>query len=187
MTKERLLVASVAVFLLLTPANFARAEEAPAAGEAAKQTRPGVEEKTRMLRGIRNAKKRNIIQRVDEKLAEMSRNLTERYSRMIAKIEEQLGKISSRVDELASQGIDVQSARAAIQKAKEAINTVKNEVSLQVGKAYDVDFKDEATAKTTLGEARRKLRDDLAVLREKLRQAHRATVEALVELKQLNQ
>lgn len=185
MMKKRLLVTGVIAFLLLTPADFARAQEAPAAGEAAKQTRPGVEEKTRMLRGIRNEKKRAVVQRVGENIALMNGRLTERYSRMLVKIEEQLARISSRVDELANQEKDIQSARAATQKAREAINAAKNEVSVQAGKVYDFDFKDEATAKAGLDEARRKLRDDLAALREKLRQAHRATVESLVALKQL--
>lgn len=189
MMKRRLLIAGVAALILLSSSPFAEAQEAPASGETAPASRQriNIEEKARMLRGIRNEKKRAIIQRVDEKLMEMNRNLAERYSRMIVKIEEQLSRISARVEESANQGKNVQSARAAIQRARDAINTAKNEVSVQAGKVYDVEFSDEATARTGLGEVRRKLRDDMAALREKLRQAHRATVDSLTELKQLNQ
>lgn len=189
MIKRRLLIAGVATFILLSPAAIAQTQEAsPASGDVAPiRQRVNVEEKANMLRGIRNAKKRTVIQRVDEKLIEINQRLTERYSRMITKVEEQLARISLRVDELANQGKSVQSAREAIQKAGEAISAAKNEVSIQAGKVYAVDFKDEATAKVGLGEMKRKLRDDMAALREKLRRAHRATIDSLTELKQLNQ
>ena len=189
MRKGRLVLAAIATAMLLTPSVFAQTSDGVSPAERAPNLRSAgerAEERTRLLQGIRDQRKRDLIQRIDDRLIEMNKNLTERYFKTITKADAQLSRISGRADELAREGKDDQAVRAAILKAEEAITAAKREVRAQVEKVYSVDFKDEATAKGGLSEARRKLRDDMAALREKIRLAHRATVEALVSLKQLS-
>lgn len=189
MRKGRLVLAAIATAMLLTPSVFAQTSDGVSPAEIAPSFRSAgerAEERTRLLRGIRDQRKRDLIQRIDDRLIEMNKNLTERFLKIVTKVEEQLSRISARADELAGQGKEDQAVRAAILKAEEAIIAAKREVRVQAEKVYSVDFKDEATAKVGLGEVRRKLRDDMAALREKIRLAHRATVEALVSLKQLS-
>lgn len=166
-----------------------RAEFEARVKEAREEREVKIEEKRAELRErvaqIQDAQKRRVVERIDQKIDELNKRLTNHWISALERMEELLAKLSSRADKAEENGNDVSATRAAVERAKAAIATARAAVEAQAAKTYAIDFTDETTLGEAISAAQHALRNDLQSVRETLVAARQAIAEALGSLQRV--
>ncbi len=119
--------------------------------------------KTKLAK-IKDTRKRDAVQRIDDNIAALNKKITEHDTGVLSKLSATLGRISERADRAATKGVDVVAAKTAIADAKTAISNANASIKTQAEKVYKLEVADEATLKQKVGEIRQMLRNDLTAL-----------------------
>jgi DNA repair exonuclease SbcCD ATPase subunit len=113
------------------------------------------------LQTIKDQRKRQLTERIDERLILINQKGTTRLESAIEKLEELLDKFSERVSLAQAEGKDTTEANNAILAAEEAIADAKQAVAGQAGKVYVAQISDEEVLKNSIGDTVLALRQDL--------------------------
>ena len=126
--------------------------------------------RTRLF-AIRDEKKKAIVERIDQRIAQINANRTGIMTRHLTKIEEILDRIEARTNTVAASGKDVATVRTAIATARTAITTAQTTVNAQAAKSYTINI----TTEDKLGSAASAARTAFA---KDLQAAHQTVVTA---------
>ncbi len=139
------------------------------------------------IRQLRDAKKRQIVNRIDSRIQTINENRTDAMSKHLATLSEILEKLVARASDLKSRGVNTAQVDAAITSAQSAVAAAQSAVVSQAGKSYVIALESEETVRSDVAETTQQLRMDIqsayqtvAAAREKVR----AAVAALVQAKQ---
>ena len=137
------------------------------------------------LATIRDEKKKALIVRVGEKLANINKNRTDHLLKILTRLEEIVKKIETKTAELKAKGVDTSVVDAALSGAKTAIASANTAVAAQAAKTYAIAVSSETTAKNEVGQFMKGLEVDLKIVRDLVKAAHESVRSAAVALKGL--
>ena len=136
---------------------------------------------------IKNEAKREIVERVYQRINELNERMTNHYLNVLEKLEKILERIESRTAKAKLNNLDTSKVEVAIEEAKTAIFKAKEGVKTQAGKVYQPpEITDETTLKTKIGLLRKQLHDDLKSVEKLVKEAREAVRKAFVLLAQIN-
>jgi len=158
--------------------------------EALKQdfTAKRVEQKTELkaqLQVVKDEKKKEIVERVDNNLNELNKRMVEKWSKALVDMDGWLARMANKVGEQAAAGKDVTSVNAAIESAKIAIASAKAAVETQTAKTYPIVVSSEESLKSDVAAVRTMLNEDLKSVRDLAQSAHKSIVNVLTEFNKL--
>ncbi|MEK7659553.1 MAG: hypothetical protein AAB338_02805 [Patescibacteria group bacterium] len=149
------------------------------------------EKKEEKLQKVKNEQKRKIVERISRQLNELNVRMMNHFSQALNRLEKVLANIKSRIDKAEANKWDVSGVRAMIVSAEEAIASAKAAIQTQKAKTYTPEITgDEERLKIEVGEARKTLHSDLAIVKEKVRAAYefvKAVVKALAQSPRIDQ
>lgn len=174
MKKITLLVCFLALAFLITTPVLAE----KATGLAATKR----EEFRARLSTIRDTKKKAIVERVDQRIAQINTNRTGIMTRHLTKIEEILNRTEARALEAEKNGKDVIAVKTAITSARTAITSAKTTVSAQAAKTYAIDITTEANLGSAVSSARTAFAKDLQTAHQSVVTARKSTRDVLTAL-----
>lgn len=155
----------------------------------AEQKKASVEAKRKdvkdKLAAIRDEKKKALIVRIQEKLANINTNRTDHLLKVLTRLEEILKKIETKTAELKGKGVNTSVVDAAVASAKTSIASAKTAVTTQAAKVYTITVNSETTAKNDVGLFMKGLEADLKTVRDLVKVANEAVMKAAVALKAL--
>lgn len=134
---------------------------------------------------MRDERKKTLIQKIEEKLANINKRRTEHFLKVLTRLEEILGKIEDRAGELKSRGVDVAAVESAVSSAGSTINTARAAVEVQAAKIYEATVNSETTAKNDVGVVMKGLEADLKAVQTIVKSARDAVHQAALALKGL--
>lgn len=171
------IIAALSFFaLILIVASPVFAETATRSGKINR------EEFRARLSAIRDAKKKAIVERVDQRLAQINTNRTGTMTRHLTKIEEILDRIETRADTIAASGKDVGAVRTAITTARTAIASAKTTVAAQAAKTYAIDITTEANLGSAMSSVRTAFAKDLQAAHQSVVTARKSVRDVLTAL-----
>jgi len=135
------------------------------------------------LEKIKDGRKKAAVERLDNRFTEINAKMANHWLNALTRLEELLNKVSGRADKAEANGRDVAAVRAAVEKAKTAIAAARTALEAQLAKTYPIQITDETRLKSAVATARELLNKDLKAVREAVRAAHKAVVEATKLLK----
>jgi len=135
------------------------------------------------LAKIKDEAKKTKVLGIANNLPEINKAITERAVIVVNQIESVLITIESRADKAEAAGNDVATLRGLISNAEDAIAAARTAIATQVGIAYTVNIKSDATVKTSLSTVRDQLKTDVKKMNETIKTAHDATKKAAEALK----
>mgnify|MGYP001577231330 CR=1 FL=1 len=128
---------------------------------------------TRSDRQIRDEKKQQILEHVNQQLNLINDRATKAMLKHLERLQSLLIKIKTRVP-----AVDITVAQKKIDEAKTAVET-------QAAKEYVIEFSNESGLRVGASAAKTKLRADIKAVREKVRLARQAVVDVLKAAKTL--
>lgn len=127
---------------------------------------------------IKDTRKQNAVNRVDQRIATVNKNHTDRFSKALAELERLLGKISDKTTQMKAEGKDTTALEDAIALAQQALSDAKTAVEEQAGKEYIAAIADETTLRVTVGTTISQFRLDLNNTRKSVVNAKQAVLNA---------
>lgn len=149
------------------------------------------EDLKKRLTGVKDEKKRQSIEKIDQRLGALNEKMLNHFSAILEKLEEVLEKISSRADKAEAHGMNVSPVRDSINEARTEIAAARTAIVGQTGKTYTIVISTATTTtsggtlKSDVGKARQALHADLVKVREKVFAAREAVKKAAVALAQI--
>ncbi len=137
------------------------------------------------LEGIRDNKKKLLLLKVNNHLAEMNKNRTKKMLEALTKLSSILNKFTEKVSIAKKGGQDTTAASDAISKAETAIATTNSAVTLQAGKEYTPSITVEASLRTDVEAAHTQLQKDLEETHVKVKEAKLLVLDAAKEVMKL--
>ncbi len=137
------------------------------------------EELKEKLKIIKDDNKRKTVESLNERLNDLNQNASQKMLNLLEKMTTHLTRLSQIATERKNAGKDTAEAEAAINKAKTAIETAKAAAEAQKLKVYTITFTQENGLRIGATQAKTSLRADLKAVREKVRLARQAVVDAL--------
>lgn len=138
------------------------------------------------LEKIKDERKKETVERIDQRIDALNEKMMKHFSGVLEKLGEMLIRISERADRASSEkGLDISAVRSAIEKANTAIASARSEIETQSGKTYTIKITTEDTLRSDVGKTRKTFGDDLAVVRDAVKNAHSAVKDTAVALAQL--
>ena len=137
------------------------------------------------LAAVRDEKKKALIVRIGEKLANINKNRTDHLLKILTRLEEIVKKIETRTAEVKGKGIDTSVVDAAVATAKTSIANAQVAVTAQAAKVYTITVNSETTAKNEVGQFMKGLEADLKTVRDLVKAAQESVMRAAVALKGL--
>lgn len=137
------------------------------------------EEFKQRVQEIQDANKQKIAERINTQLNHINQQATAAMARHLDRMENLLDRLRSRVIKAKERGLDTSATEAAIDKAQAAIDSARAAVEAQAEKEYLIEFTDESGLRIGASNAKTGLRNDLKAVREKVRAARQAVVDAL--------
>ncbi len=157
--------------------------------DTAEQKKASVEGKRQevkdRLSAIRDEKKKALIVRIGEKLANINKNRADHLLKILTRLEEIVKKIETRTAEVKGKGIDTSVVDAAVATAKTSIANAQVAVTAQAAKVYTITVNSETTAKNEVGQFMKGLEADLKTVRDLVKAAQESVMRAAVALKGL--
>jgi len=136
---------------------------------------------------IKNEAKREIVERVYQRINELNERMTNHYLNVLEKLEKILERIESRTAKAKLNNLDTIKVEAAIEEAKTAIFKAKEGLKTQAEKVYQPpEITSETTLKTKIGLLRKQLHDDLKSVEKLVKEARETVRKSLVLLAQIN-
>lgn len=137
------------------------------------------------VKTIKDARKKETVERVDRKIAALNKNQTARLGEHLDKIAEVLGRIVTRTGTAKTAGKDVAGVETLIAAAQNAATAARATVTAQTAKVYALTITDEKTLRAEAERVRELLRIDLETARNAVKAARvaaHAAAEALGKL-----
>jgi hypothetical protein len=134
------------------------------------------------LAKIKDVKKREATERINDNIAKLNKERTEQFGDVLNKLSSVLDRVDERANRAGSKGVDVANAKTAIATARQAITDANTVVKVQSEKIYTITVTDEATLKQKVGEVRQQLRDDLTKVHDVVKSAREAVRNAATTL-----
>ena len=174
MKKLTPVLCSLALGLLVAAPAYALS-----ASESARMKR---EEFRTRLSTIRDAKKKTIVERIDQRIAQINANRTGIMTRHLTKIEEILDRIEARALEVEKTGKEISAVKTAIATARTAIATAKTTVTTQAAKTYTIDITTEDKLDSAASAARTAFAKDLQAAHQTVVTARKSVRDVLKAL-----
>lgn len=131
---------------------------------------------------IKDEKKKNIVTRIDQMIAQINTTRTTIMLRHLDQISAVLDKIQTRVTEVAASGKDVSAVTAAITKARTAIAASRTAVQAQAAKTYTINITTEANLGQAVSAIRLQFAKDIQATNKTVIAARRSVRDVLVAL-----
>ena len=132
------------------------------------------EEFQEKLADIKETRKKNIVERVDEKISNLNERHTTRLNNHLTRMSEVLAKIEEKAADKTGDSADLD---AAITKATAAIETAQTAVDDQAGKEYVIEFDDESELGTAVRSLFASFKSDIQETHMTVKEAHKAVVD----------
>lgn len=137
------------------------------------------------IAAIKDKRKQSLVERIDEKLANVNKNITNQFVKALERISALLDKLEAKAKTLEENGADTTAFNTALEKARDDVATAQSAVSSQAGKEYNAAIKDEDSLKNTMGEVMQSLQADLKTIRELVFTAKKSAIATARELLKL--
>lgn len=134
------------------------------------------------LSAIRDAKKKAIVERVDQRIAQINTNRIGIMTRHLTKIEEILNRIEARALEAEKNGKDITAVTSAIASARTAIASAKTTAAAQAAKTYAIDITTEANLGFAVSSVRIAFAKDLQAAHQSVAAARKSVRDVLTAL-----
>lgn len=139
--------------------------------------------KERLL-GIRDERRRAIVERVSDRIDSMNERYVDLFSQALDRLQLILDEIDGQILTLESTGLDTGEVKNAANSAQSAINVAKAALSAQAGKEYVIQIAtDEVVLKASVGKTMSQFRRDIRDLHKKVVDARQAVKNAARVLK----
>lgn len=123
------------------------------------------------LNKLRDEKKKQIIERLDGKLASLNQNATTRMNAAVEKMATISARVQQELINLKAQGVNTASAEAALTQAEAALASASAAVNAQATKTYTFKLTTDINARANVGQT-------VSLLRQDLRKTHATVVAA---------
>lgn len=137
------------------------------------------------LAKIKDARKRQAVERIDKQLAELNSRRLDHYAAALGKLEKIMPRIEERANKVVTRGIDVSSVKTALTDAAKAIADAREAIKNQAAKVYNITVTTEEGLRAAVGEARKALHADLMKVQEAVKVARQAVQNAATTLAKL--
>ena len=127
------------------------------------------------LKEIKEIRKQNIIERVDEKINSLNERHMTRLDNHLTRMTTVLERIEDKAGEATE---DTTALDTAIVKAKDAITEAQAAVEAQAGKEYIIEFDDETEVGTAVRSLFATFKSDVKKVHELVKDAHTSVVDA---------
>ncbi|RJQ26029.1 hypothetical protein C4577_04340 [Candidatus Parcubacteria bacterium] len=134
---------------------------------------------------IQDQRKRELVERLDEKVSNMNQKRTDKMAVILDKLQSILDRINQRTDEVKSNGTDVSSVAEEITNAQMMIDEAKNVIADQVGKEYVFNLvsTDEEGVRNNVGTTITQFKADMTEAHKGVVAARQAVLKAAQELR----
>ena len=124
------------------------------------------------LASIRDENKREIVERVSQKISLMNENWTDRWTRSLMRLSELIVKIEERV---ANNDLrDASETQGLIQNAKSSIDDAQSAVDKQAANSYVIEITDEENLRADVNQTMNQFKEDLRSVHALVKNAHQA-------------
>ncbi len=137
------------------------------------------------LTELRDEKKKQLLERVDKKMSELNKKITDHWLKKLGDLNTRLSNLQQRADQAKANGVDTSTVTPLIQNAQAAITTAQTAISTQAGKDYVAEITDETTLRNTVGVAHKTMETDLKTVRQSIVAAREAIIKVAQELQRL--
>lgn len=134
------------------------------------------------LKKINDERKVKIVETTDGKLEKINNDRTNHLLNVLNHLEKALAKIKIRISAAKEKGIDVSSSQKSVDDAEKAIIAARAAVEAQASKIYKMTITEENKLKVDVGNAVKKLQNDLKQVRIIVQSAHDSVRKAAVAL-----
>lgn len=134
------------------------------------------------LMKIKDGKKREIVERISQQIADLNKKITDHFSDALVKLENVLVNINDRADKTEAKGLNVDSVSLAINSAKSKIENARVAIQTQASKLYSITVSSENALKLDVGVSRQALQNDLKQLQNVVRETKNAVHDAATTL-----
>jgi len=137
------------------------------------------------LAGIKDTKKKMIVERIDGRIASANAALTNKMTRALEKMSGFLERAKTRSTTFKSEGKDTTALDAAITAAENAITAAKAAIDEQKAKTYTAQISDETTLRNTIGTTVSLFRTDISAVHKLVVSAKQALSVVIREMAKL--
>jgi hypothetical protein len=134
------------------------------------------------LAGIKDTKKRTIVENVQNRITEINTNRIDTATKHLATMKNLLDKISAKALEVQKNGKDITSVTTAIATAQTAIDDAMAAVASQASKVYTIPISTENTLRNSVFSTRKSLETDILAMHQKVVTARTAVYNAIKAL-----
>ncbi|OGH33882.1 MAG: hypothetical protein A3J69_01150 [Candidatus Levybacteria bacterium RIFCSPHIGHO2_02_FULL_42_12] len=126
------------------------------------------------LDAIQDAQKKQVAQRIDQKMGQLNATHTARMNNILESFDQLLGRFIEKAQNLQKEGVDALRVDEAISQAQHAIATAQFAVEAQAGKDYVIVIEGDETLKGDFKTKIAQLRQDLTVAKNLIIEAKKA-------------
>ena len=136
------------------------------------------------LATIRDERKKKLVEKIDAQMDALNERWMDHFSNVTDHLEVIVVKIEERTAQAETRGRDGSGVKNAVADAKSALAASRTAVATQAGKTYSIAVSTEDALRVEVGKARKALHDDLASVRDTVKNAREAVHKAAVALAQ---
>ena len=140
--------------------------------------------KTKLAK-IKDERKKQVVEKIDGQLDELSKRRLNHFSQVLEQIEKVLDKISGRSAKAKDNGRDVSTIETVITEAEKVIAASREAVKTQAGKTYIITITTETALRQDVSKARQALHADLVKVEDTVKAAREAVRKAATTLAQI--
>lgn len=170
MKKQILLIVVCTIFVGLVALSV-NAQTNEKRQEIRKNIKEEREEFRQRLQTIRDQKKKLVVEKIDQKIANANKKSTTRFTGVLEKLQLVLDKFSQRAVIIKAKGGNTAQVDEAIKIAQNAIDKAKAQVASQAAKEYTIQIGAESTLRLSVGATVSQFRKDL-------RDVHKTVIDA---------
>jgi len=137
------------------------------------------------LQTLKDETKKQIAEKISERLTTSNTNATNRMFEIIDKLNEIMLRIEAKVTDAKTNGIDTTVQEEGIQNAKSAIQGASDAITEQAAKEYIITVGDDTTLRNDVGTVVSQQKQDLRTTYELVRSARQAVRQVAKSLKDL--
>lgn len=136
-------------------------EKRKEASESFKQKRDLLQQR---LQSIKDERKRALVLRINEKMADVNRRRTDQMNDALQKMSSLLDRLNEKADLAKASGKDLTAFERATTEAQTAIEAAQTAIASQAAKVYTLEVTNQETLKTTVGKAASQMQSDLRLV-----------------------
>ncbi len=135
------------------------------------------------LRQIKDERKRNLVERINQRILMMNQDYTRKFASVLDKLQSILERISQKAEEIAPEGQETTALKTAIDQAELMIKVAREKVAAQALKQYLIQLpQEERGLKDAVGQTVSQFRNDLRDVWQAVIKAKQAVSQAAKEL-----